>query len=109
MRQYPVSVLECTKDDLQAPLSVISNEHRAILEELLALYEFPLLSIQTLEHGPKETLQSISSHTSLLTEVHIDLPSLHPCPEAPAMSLVLNLLRPGIICVITGFVVLLFA
>jgi hypothetical protein len=99
MRQYPVSALECTKGDPQAPPPVISNGHRTVPGELLASHEFPLPSIRTLEHGLKETLQS----------VRVDPPSLHPRPEAPATPLVLNLLRPGIIRVITGFVVLLFA
>jgi hypothetical protein len=71
MRQYPVSALERTKGDPQAPPPVISNGHRAIPGELLASHENPLPSIRTLEHGPKETSQSISSHTSPLTEVRV--------------------------------------
>jgi hypothetical protein len=124
IRQYPISLLKCTKGDPQAPPPVISNGHRAILGELLTSHENPLPSIRTLEHGPKETSQ------------HVDPPSLHPRPEAPATptTLALDSVGPGIIrvegqipqnrieeepsrlrekrnilSIITGFVVLLFA
>lgn len=134
IRQYPISALEDTKGDPQAPPPVISNGHRAILGELLTAHENPLPSIRTLEHGPKETSQSISAHTSPLTEVRVDMLSPHPRPEAPATPLALDSLRPSIIrvegqipqnrieeelsrlrgkhhiiSIITGFVVLLFA
>ena len=55
MRQYPISTLEGTKSNPQAPPPVISNGHRAILGELLTTHENPLPSIRTLEHGLKET------------------------------------------------------
>lgn len=97
IRQYPISALEGTKGDPQAPPPVISNRHRAILGELLTSHENPLPSIRTLEHSLKETSQSISAHTSLLTEVRVDTLSLHPRPEAPATSLALDSLRPSII------------
>jgi hypothetical protein len=118
MRQYPISVLEGTKGDLQATPPVISNSYRTILGELLTLHENPLPFIQTLEHSLKETSQ-------------LNPP---PCPKAPATPLALDLLRLSIICVkgqilqnrikeelsclrgkhyiihiIIGFVVLLFA
>jgi hypothetical protein len=97
IRQYPISALEGTKSNPQAPLPVISNGHRAILGELLTLHENSLPFIRTLEHGLKETLQSISAHTSLLTEVRVDLLSPYPRLEAPATPLALDSLRPSII------------
>jgi hypothetical protein len=134
IRQYPISALEGTKSNSQALLPVISNRHRAILGELLTLYENSLLFIQTLEHSLKETLQSIFVYTSLLTEVRVDLLSPCPRPKAPTTLLALDLLRLSIIrvkgqilqnrikeelsclrgkhyiiSIITGFVVLLFA
>jgi hypothetical protein len=69
-----VSALEGTKGDPQVPLPAISNGHRAIPGELLTSHENPLPS----------------------TEVRMDPPSLHPRPEAPAMPLALDSLRPGI-------------
>ena len=99
IRQYPISALKGTKSNPQALLPVISKGHRAILGELLTLHENSLPFIQTLEHSLKETSQSISAHTSLLTEVRVDSLSPHPCPEAPATPLALDLLRPSIICV----------
>jgi hypothetical protein len=99
IRQYPISVLEGTKGDPQALPLVISNRHRAILRELLTLYKNPLPFIQTLEHGLKQTLQSISAHTSPLTKARVDLLSPHPRPKALATPLALDLLRPSIIYV----------
>jgi hypothetical protein len=109
IRQCLVSMLDSTKSDRQVLLPVISNRHRVVPGELLALYKNPFLSLQTLEHSLKETLQSIFIYTSLYTEVCIDLSSLYSCPEVPAILLALDLLRPIIICIITGFVILFFA
>jgi len=109
IRQYPVSALEGTKGGPQAPPLVISNGHRATVEELLTSHENPLPFIRTLEHGLKETSQSISTHSSPLTEVRVDPPNLYLRPEAPVTPLALDSPRPSIIHVITGLVVLLFA
>jgi hypothetical protein len=87
-------MLEGTKGDLQALPPVISNRHRAILRELLTLYENPLPFIRTLEHGLKETLQSISTHTSPFIKVHVNPLSPCPRPKAPTTPLALDLLRP---------------
>jgi hypothetical protein len=97
MRQCPVSALDGTKGDRQAPPPVISNGHRAVPGELLTSHKNPLPSLQTLEHGPKETSQSIFTHTSPLTEVRVDPSSLHSRPDAPATPLALDSLRPVII------------
>jgi hypothetical protein len=101
MRQYPT--LEGTKGDPQVPLPVISNRHRAILGELLTSHENPLPSIRALEHGPKEASQSISTHTSPLTEACVDPPSLHPRPNSRLRE------KHNILGIITRFVVLIFA
>jgi hypothetical protein len=97
IRQYLISTLEGTKGDPQALPPVILNRHRAILRELLTLHENPLPFIQTLEHSLKETLQSISAHTSPLTEVRVDLLSPYPYPKAPTTLLALDSLRLSII------------